>query len=309
MKKLEFFIVDVFSEQKYAGNQLAVFRKTEGLAKETMQSIAHETNFSETTFIASDEPRNGGFDVRIFTPRAEIPFAGHPTLGTAAIIEKEILRRSTKKILLNLKLGQIPVTIHHDAERTTDLWMRQINPVFGNTLEPETVAPVLRLDEADLDPDFPVQEVSTGLPYFIVPVKSLEAVKRAQIAHDKYQAFVAKHNPGLSALSQEEVASSAFFVFCREAVQPENDVHARMFDPYYGVPEDPATGSANGCLLAYLLKHNYFGKAELSLRVEQGFEMGRPSLVKIAGKALSERELEINVGGQVQVVARGEWLV
>ena len=127
MSKIPFYIVDVFAEKKYAGNQLAVFREAHSLSGETMQLIARETNFSETTFILQDEPRDGGYDVRIFTPREEVPFAGHPTLGTAHIIRNEILGGKTDALTLNLKVGKIPVTFSQDGYS----WMKQIEPEFG----------------------------------------------------------------------------------------------------------------------------------------------------------------------------------
>lgn len=307
MKRLEYYIVDVFAERKYAGNQLAVFRNTADLSVEKMQANAREMNFAETTFIHSDKIRDGGFDVRIFTPASEIPFAGHPTLGTAFIIKEIILQQNVEKINLNLKVGQIPVDLIYKNGSLDYLWMRQINPTFGRTLSADEVALILNLEKNDFDFNFPIQEVSTGLPYFIVPLKKLSAAQKIRVDTSQYYDFVRRHNPDLNTRDSDNVISAAFFVFCPETYEKENDINARMFDDYYGVPEDPATGSANGCLLAYVLKHNYYNKKALELRVEQGYEINRPSLIFIKGKMLTEGEFEIFVGGKVQMIAKGEW--
>ena len=129
-KEMIFYIVDVFTEQKYAGNQLAVVREAAGLSDSEMQNITKEMNYSETTFILSDEKRNGGYDVRIFTPAQEVPFAGHPTLGTAYIIQREIIKEPVEKIILNLKVGRIPVTFNYSGKEKDVLRMKQIDPIF-----------------------------------------------------------------------------------------------------------------------------------------------------------------------------------
>jgi trans-2,3-dihydro-3-hydroxyanthranilate isomerase len=307
MQKLEFYIADVFAERKYAGNQLAVFRNCSNLNSDEMQKIARETNFAETTFILSDEKRNGGFDVRIFTPEAEVPFAGHPTLGTAFIINSFLLGGRAKKIILNLKVGAIPVDLNYSNGSLQDLWMQQINPTFGRTVAASEVAPILNIDETEIDSRYPIHEVSTGLPYFIVPLQDLETVKKCRVDLAKYLEFVERKNPVAPGADGDHVISSALFVFCPESYERENHLNARMFDTYYGVPEDPATGSANGCLLAYLLRHNYFGSNDLDLRVEQGYEISRPSLLRLKGKTVGENEMDIRVGGQAHLVAKGEW--
>ena len=182
MSKLPFYIVDVFAEDKFAGNQLAVFRNAGALSGWEMLQIARETHYSETTFILSDEMKDGGFDVRIFTPGEEVPFAGHPTLGTACIIRDEILGGAADKVILNLKVGPIPVTFSADGYS----WMRQNEPVFGPEHDPQVLASILGLDAADLDERFPIQEVSTGLPFFIVPLKTIAALKAARVNRDRY---------------------------------------------------------------------------------------------------------------------------
>ena len=172
---LTFYIVDVFAEEKYAGNQLAVIRGGAGLPDETLQKITLEMNYSETAFVLADEESDGGYDVRIFTPGGEVPFAGHPTLGTASVIRHEILAQPVDLVTLNLKAGKIPVTFG-DV-----LWMRQLPPTFDATLDHALIAGALNLDTSDLDDRFPVQEVSTGLPALIVPLRDLDALRRCKV--------------------------------------------------------------------------------------------------------------------------------
>jgi trans-2,3-dihydro-3-hydroxyanthranilate isomerase len=286
--------VDVFAETKYAGNQLAVVRGASGLSTLEMQKIAAEMNYSETTFILSDQERNGGFDVRIFSLDEELPFAGHPTLGTAYIIQQEILGREVEEVVLNLQVGQIPVTFNYAGGKPDILWMRQIAPSFGVTYDPAEVAKTLGIDAEDIDQRFPIQEVSTGLPFIIVPLKSLEAVRSCRIDQDHYLELISRS------------AAKSIHVFCPEAYMPENQVNARMFDDYHGIAEDPATGSANGCLAGYLVRNRYFGTSVVDIRVEQGYEIGRPSLLLLKAREEEGGAISVRVGGKVIMVARGE---
>jgi trans-2,3-dihydro-3-hydroxyanthranilate isomerase len=290
MKKLTFYIADVFAEKKYAGNQLAVFRDVGKLSSEEMQSIAREINFSETTFILSDEQNNGGFDVRIFTPKEEVPFAGHPTIGTANIIHSKILQGKAENVILNLKVGQIPVTFSQDGY----CWMKQIQPTFGQQHKPEILANILGLDVSEIDEHFPIEEVSTGLPIFIVPLKNMAILKKARVDKEKYFDLI------------KNTAAKAILVFCPEAHEPQNNISVRVFVDYYGVPEDPATGSGNGCLAGYLVKHRYFGQDSINIRSEQGYEIGRPSLLLLKAEK-SGTNINISVGGKSVIVAQGEF--
>jgi trans-2,3-dihydro-3-hydroxyanthranilate isomerase len=291
MKKLPFYIVDVFAEKKYAGNQLAVFREAGKLSGDEMQRLARETNFSETTFILQDGQRDGGFDVRIFTPGEEVPFAGHPTLGTAHVIREEILAGKAAALTLNLKVGKIPVTFGRDDY----IWMKQIEPEFGARHPAETIAAVLGLPVAAIDGRYPVQEVSTGLPFFIVPLKTIVALKSAKIDRDKYFSFI------------KDSWAKGILVFCPEAHEAQNDISVRVFVDCFGIPEDPATGSGNGCLAGYLVKHRFFGKDSIDIRSEQGYEINRPSLLLLKAKQDGART-DISVGGKAVIVAKGEFI-
>ncbi len=288
-----FYIVDVFAEEKYAGNQLAVFRNERTLSDSEMQRIAKEMNYSETTFILSEREVNGGYDVRVFTPENELPFAGHPTLGTAYVIQQEIIKRNVEKIILNLKVGQIPVTFTYKGKETDILWMRQVQPQFGDIIGPKDIVQVLNLKTEDIENRFPIEEVSTGVFVFIIPLKTLDAVKRVQIDKGKCNKFI------------QTTQAKEILVFCPETYNQKNDLNVRFFADYYGVPEDPATGSANGCLAAYLVKHRYFGKKHIDIRVEQGYEIGRHSLLYLRAEE-KDGGIEVHVGGKVIMVAQGE---
>ncbi len=295
MASTRFHIVDVFAAEKYAGNQLAVFQDAGRLSSELMQKLAQEMGFSETTFILSNAERDGGYDVRIFTPAAEVPFAGHPTLGTASVIRQELVRKRLQRVTLNLKVGQIPVAFAQQPDGSEVAWMTPKEAVFGETFDPGEIARLLTVNEDDIDHDFPIQVVSTGLPFVLLPLRSLDAVRRAGVHRDEWLAWV-KDRP-----------AKMLFVFCREAVQAANQLHARAFCDYYGIVEDPATGSANSCFAAYLAKHRYFGTDEIDVRVEQGYEIGRPSLICLKAQDHGGT-IHVEVGGRVVPVAQGRLL-
>ncbi len=185
------------------------------------------------------------------------------------------------------------MTFGHQAGRDL-LWMKQKSPDFGPTIEPAEMAAVLGLDETDLDPGFPAQEVSTGLWFAIAPLVNLAAVKRASVVREKSSAFF------------ESRQSKGILVFSPEAYSDRNDLNVRVFVPYYGIEEDPATGSGNGCLASYLVKHRYFGGDQVDARVEQGYEIDRPSLIRLRAEQL-EDAIDVNVGGKVVTVAQGQW--
>ena len=288
MPRLEFYIVDVFTiGRKYTGNQLAVYLGDPPTS--LMQQLAKEINFSEITFVTSNTPVDGGYNVRIFMPEVEVPFAGHPVLGTAFVIQRELIGAPVEKINLNLAAGQIPVTFGDDGV----LWMRQNPPTFGHRFSAEDLARILNVDVEDIDQRYPIEEVSTGMAFVLAPMVSLDAVKRARVNLDRLRALLGPH---------EAIAPA---VFCAETIHAENDIHVRVLDDVYGAPEDPATGSANGCIAAYLLKHGGGAGGRVSFRAEQGYQIGRPSLLH--SEAYHDGgEIVIRVGGQVEMVAQGQ---
>jgi trans-2,3-dihydro-3-hydroxyanthranilate isomerase len=291
---LPFYQVDVFTNKKYSGNQLAVIRSANVLSDDEMLQITREMNYSETTFILSDEPRNGGYDVRIFTPGGEVPFAGHPTLGTAYIIQREIHHGQPGRIILNLAVGQIPVDISYRNDSADFLMMQQKQPVFGGKYEIRRIAEALNINPEEIRRDFPIQSVSTGLPFVIVPLVNMTAVKSAHINRNKY----------FSLFRSRDTAQS-ILVFSAEPYSTQNDLNVRVFPENHGITEDPATGSGNGCLAGYLLKHRYFHESSIKVRVEQGYEMNRPSLLLLEAREAGDA-IDIRVGGGVVMVARGE---
>jgi trans-2,3-dihydro-3-hydroxyanthranilate isomerase len=286
---MRFFLLDVFGNTRYSGNQLAVFLDFGTLAAEEMQKIAREINFSETTFITAKEKTNDGYPVRIFTPVEEIDFAGHPTLGTAFILARYLEKEKPERVLLNLKVGQIPVTSEGDL-----WWMKQNQPHFGTVLDISTVVELLSLDHHDVDHRFPIQEVSTGLPFAIVPLTSMDALKKAKVNPDQYWNFI------------RTSTAKGFLVFCPETYEKKHDLSTRVFVDYLGIPEDPATGSATGCLAAYLARYRVFDRGQLELTIGQGYEVGRPSELKFKVNQTGE-DYDIYVGGKVIEVAEGNW--
>ena len=295
MAKHRFHIVDVFGERKHSGNQLAVVVPEGPLRARDMQSIAREFNFAETTFLGSVRPRGGGYPVRIFTPRREVPFAGHPTLGTAHVIRNHVAPGKAASLALDLGVGRIPVRF--PPRQPGVAWMRQQAPVFGEVHARKEAAALVGLTARDLDPRFPVQEVSTGLPFLFLPVKCLEAMRRALPERSACHAHFAQRPGGELPL----------FLFCPETYSPAHRINARMFAEAFGIPEDPATGSANGCLAAYLAQHRYFGSDDIDLAVEQGYEIGRPSVLRIKATREAGGPI-IEVGGKVIDVAEGHLL-
>ena len=292
MTKTKFYITDVFTSEKYGGNQLATFIDCAALSGQEMQAIAREINFSETTFVLSSQPRDGGYDVRIFTPTCEVPFAGHPTLGTAHVIGTRLLDKPADEIRLNLPIGQIPVRFSEPDKQT--LWMKQAAPEFGKTVDAGELAAALGLAAGDIDTRYPCQEVSTGLPHTVVPLTTLNALKRAKINKDKYFELIG------------DAWAKLILVFSREAYQTGHALGVRVFADFYGIEEDAATGSGNGCLAAYLVRHKVMQSSSISLTAGQGYEIGRPSQLHLRATN-SPHGIDVFVGGAVVDVAEGFW--
>jgi trans-2,3-dihydro-3-hydroxyanthranilate isomerase len=289
---LSYHVVDVFAEKKYQGNQLADVHVDGALPEDLMLDITREMNYSETTFIESQDKENQVYRVRIFTQVGETPFAGHPTLGTAYVIQQTIAKKRVDTITLDLKVGKIPVEFTYRKGVPEVLWMRQLNPMFGKTHEPSTFAEFLGVDVDDIDQRYPIQEVSTGFPFFIVPLKNRKALEKSKLRKEPFLEYVSS------------TESKAPLIFCPEPRDKKNQLACRMFAPYFGVEEDPATGSANGCLAGYLARYRYFGSAHVDVRVEQGHEMGRPSLLYLRSDDLDDH-VEVSVGGKCVMVAKG----
>ena len=294
----DYAVVDVFAEGPLQGNALAVFADARGLTAEEMQALARETNLCETTFIlprAAEVERARGVQVRIFTVREELEFAGHPTLGTASwLYLNHPVFRGASEITLDLRVGPIPVTFpaQQDGPGVYGT-MRQNDPIFGDLHEPFAVAAAIGLSPSDLDPILPVQTVSTGMPFCIVPLRSLEAASRLAIPQPAAQAYLAR--------------SDAKFFHCitRAAAGSGADWHARM-QFYNG--EDPATGSASGCAIAYLVRHSLAASGQ-PVVLEQGIEMLRPSRIYVQAIGDGGKVSDVRVGGRTIPIATGRFFL
>ena len=289
LPKCKFYIVDVFAERKFEGNQLAVFICEDELKRREMQKIAKEMNYSETTFITSVE----NYDVHIFTPEIELPFAGHPTIGTAFVLQQEIIKNNVITIPLKLKIGEIPVVFKYKSGEVEQIWIEQNPPTFREYYASDLFSQILNLKDDDIDQRFPIQEVSTGLPFFIVPLNTIDALKRAKVNTEKLFDLV------------EKTWAKIILIFCPETYNEGYDLSVRVFADYGGVPEDPATGSGNGCLAAYLSKYQYFGKSNVDIRVQQGHEVGRPSVLLLRAEE-TDGGISVSVGGKAFIIAKGE---
>jgi trans-2,3-dihydro-3-hydroxyanthranilate isomerase len=276
-----FYISDVFHTGLYSGNQLATVIDTKDLSDTEMQKIARAFNFPETTFYFGGNLEDG-FNVRIFTPAEEVPFAGHPSLGTAFLLNHHIEQLNAKSLVLNLKIGKIPIAFDESGV----IWMKQPAPVFGEVFSAQTAADCLNISINDIDTDYPAQLVSTGLEFLMIPLRTLDALKRVRVLD----------SPALGT-----------FCFCKESYSPDYAIAARMFAPEVGVSEDPATGSANGCLASYIVEHEYFGSRQVDIKVAQGFEINRPSALYLKADK-NEGVFDINIGGEVRLVAEGKLL-
>ena len=296
MTNIPFLILDVFATGKYTGNQLAVCLAAGDLTDVQMQQIAREINFSETTFVTSSEPVNRGYDTRIFTPTTELPFAGHPTLGTAFAIQQEIIKDTIERVNLNYQVGQIPVDLNYFHGQPDILWMHQQQPKFYNAVDVDLLATVIGVNPTDIDSRYPIEPISTGLPFIIVPMKTVAAVSQAKLNLDLYTRTVAN------------LPAQAILVFCPETIDPTRQLHVRVFTECFGIPEDPATGSANGCLAAYLAKYQYFGSPNIDITVEQGIEMGRTSLLYLRANH-TPTNCPVSIGGRVISIAKGEFIL
>jgi trans-2,3-dihydro-3-hydroxyanthranilate isomerase len=285
---------DVFSERPLEGNSLAVFPDARGLSEAEMQLIAKEMNLSETTFILprdSETEHERGVRVRIFTVQEELPFAGHPTLGTAFALRGA---SGAKQVTLELNVGKVPLHFEDTAGQPTFGEMTQIDPIFGVQHEREAVARAIGLQVDDFDSSLPIETVSTGLAYTVTPLKSLEVIRNLRLELSRADEYL------------EKTGGKFFYFVARETVDPKARLHARMLF-YKG--EDPATGSAAGCTAAWMVAH---GVAEPDERVliEQGIEMKRPSRIFVRAafqnRGGNNRIVNVRVGGHAIEVMRGE---
>ncbi|MFD0992403.1 PhzF family phenazine biosynthesis protein [Tenacibaculum geojense] len=305
MTTINYYLVDVFTSKKYGGNQLAVFIDFENaLCSNTMLTIARELGFAEITFIKKNNDNNC-FEVRIFTPEYEVPFAGHPSLGTAYIIAKHLLSSAPKKIILQLKHADIEIEISNPKNlEASNFIMKQAAPEFITNYSHQTIAGGLGINLTTLDLRKPIEEISTGLPYIIIPIAKKQHMQNLQLDAQKVIAFLKQHKK-YKTNSINGLTTSLFFT-CEETHESQNQYNTRMFlIENNNLIEDAATGSANGCFLAYLLKNQ---TSFINATVEQGFEMGRKSYIQLNGNIIDDT-YQIKVGGQVVPVGIGKWCI
>jgi trans-2,3-dihydro-3-hydroxyanthranilate isomerase len=293
---------DVFTSTPFEGNQLAVYPEPPpDIAVERMQRIAAEMNFSETTFVFPPEG-TGDVRMRIFTPGTELPLAGHPTIGTAfALAHEGVIARGRESFVFELGVGPIPVSLEWDDNGLSFAWMTQLLPKFGAQITDRAgFARAIGLEAGDLE-ELPIEEVSCGVAFLFVPVKTREAVDRADIDR---RALARVYE-------QAKCADLAVFFFTTDRTGAGGDetVYSRMLAPQFGVSEDPATGGASGPLGSYLLHHGVVSAAQARTMISlQGVAMKRPSRVHISIDSEGGTISRVRVGGQSVLVADGTLL-
>jgi len=282
--------VDVFTDRALTGNALAVFPDGRGLSTDQMQAIARETNLSETTFILAGDAaaeKENSVRVRIFTVQEELPFAGHPTLGTAFVLRGQ---SGAAEVRLALNVGTVPVRFEDRPGHAAFGEMTQMNPEFGSTHDPQAIAEVTGLKPADFDPSVPIQTVSTGVPFTIAALRSLQTLQNLRLDVKRASEYLARSD------------AKFFYFVSRETVDPKARLHARMLF-YNG--EDPATGSAAGCCTAWMVAHGVAASDE-RVTIEQGIEMHRPSCIFVRATKKDNQVVNVRVGGNCVEVLRGE---
>ncbi len=290
LRRLPFTQLDVFTARPFEGNQLAVVLDARNLTDQQMQAIAKEMNLSETTFIfprdAATE-RERGVRVRIFTVQEELPFAGHPTLGTAFVLRGS---SEAKEVALDLNVGKVPVRFEQNSGEPVFGEMTQVDPQFGPRHDRHAVARAAGLREDDLDDSLRIQTVSTGMPFTIVPLRGLEAIRNLKVDLSGAAEYL------------ERCGGKFFYFVTRQTVDRAARLHARMIF-YNG--EDPATGSAAGCAAAWMVASEVARPDERVL-MEQGIEMQRPSRIFVQASRRDDRVVNVRVGGNAVEILRGE---
>jgi trans-2,3-dihydro-3-hydroxyanthranilate isomerase len=301
LRRFPYVQVDVFTAKRLQGNPVAVFTDARGLSDSEMQALARETNLQETTFIFpadAEIERQQGVRTRIFYPDGELPFAGHPTLGTAAVLRNSRTQRNATgssqqaaKITLSLKIGKVPVTFHEDAEGVFGE-MRQPEPDFGEVYDRGAVASVIGLKPEQIEPDLPLETVSTGLPYIIVPLKQLSTLQSLKVDLQKMASYLKWDTP----------KRRDFYYVTRDTDDPQVGLRTRAI---FETGEDPATGSAAGCTAAWMVKYG-LARPEQTVLVRQGVEIHRPGDLFVRAGKSGETVTNVRVGGYVVPIMQGE---
>ena len=285
---LPFYIIDVFAEKKYAGNQLAVFLDAENLSSEEMQQIALEINFAESTFITKIDSKNKKAEIRIFTPSQEMQFAGHPIIGTSWVLINKIFENSPKNITLKVPIG--PISIHQSEDL---IWLKAAQPKFWDIFSKEDFSVFSNLKSSDFENQFPIQEVTTGSAFVMVGLSSKRALENLVLDKDKTDQWLKKNC---------KTTHRGLYFYYLEG----SSLFSRMLCIEHNqLVEDAATGSASTCLQAFLLKYH---KPEFELINYQGDYINRPSQIYFKGK-LEDNNFDVQIGGKAQFIAKGDWEV
>jgi len=294
MRQLSYHLVDVFTDRAFGGNPLAVFTDGREIPDALMQAIAKELNLSETTFVLPPDEAKHDFRVRIFTPKSELPMAGHPTVGTAFVLAREGMLKK-REAVFEEGVGPVPVSIELRGDGPGFIEMRQPLPKFGPRFDDASaIAEMLSLDRPAIR-DLPAQVVSCGNPFFFVPIDTLDSIRRIRFRPDLAERIV------------KEIGATGVFVFTQEVEIAGSHVHGRLFAPGEGIMEDPATGSAAGPLGCYLSRYGLrAGGGETRSVLEQGIEMGRPSFLYIRIRHTGDEITAVHVGGSCCYMGSGQ---
>ena len=294
MNSRSYHLVDVFTDRAFGGNPLAVFTDGRGIPDTIMQSIAKELNLSETTFVLPPDEAKHDFRVRIFTPKSELPMAGHPTVGTAFVLAREGMLKK-REAVFEEGVGPVPVSIELRSDEPGFIEMRQPLPKFGPRFEDaNAIAGMLTVDRSAIR-DLPLEVVSCGNPFFFVPIDTLESIRKIRFRADLAERVV------------KETGATGVFVFTTDVVTTGSTVHGRLFAPGEGITEDPATGSAAGPLGCYLSRYRLTASTgEVRSVLEQGIEMGRPSFLHIRILHTGDEITAVHVGGTCCYMGSGQ---
>lgn len=304
LRRFRFVQMDVFTSRRLEGNPLAVFTDARGLSDSEMQDLARETNLQETTFVIPRDAateREQGVKVRIFVPELEIPFGGHPTLGTAMVLRNLRLASQsdaaksadTDAITLDLKVGKVPVTFRTEASGKVFGEMRQVDPTFLAVHDRETIASLLDLSPGDISSDVPIQTVTTGLFFIIVPIQKLSTLQRLTVAPKKAYDY----------LSRQKLPTGLadFYYVTRDTSDPSIGLRTRGL---FQTSEDPATGSASGCTAAWMVRYG-IAQPEQTVHILQGVEIKRPSHIFVRATKEGDAVKNVRVGGHVVQIMEG----
>ena len=296
MRKYRYLHLDVFTDRPFEGNQLAVFPDAQGLEASAMQVMTKEMNFSECTFILPPE-KDGDVRMRIFTPAEEVPMAGHPTIGsTFALAHEKVIEARRSQFTYELPVGPTPVALEWEGDQLAFAWMTQQRPKYGPTVDnPRALAEALHIDPEQVA-EAPLEEVSCGLPVYLLPLMTRKAVDQAESDRLAMNRFFESRNLPLRPL----------FFFTLEGGSDEATAYSRMFAPEFGIAEDPATGGASGPLGCYLVKHGLIdaGRARHFVSL-QGVKMGRPSRIHVSIEQDGTTITGVRVGGKAVLVGEG----